>query len=121
VRDRSVLDLLLIHFDHARGNRTRVHESVMGNRCDRVSHVLVRVRDSSYVGGVVVDNRRVVNIRDLRDAHAGVGDIHIVHIAWASSIPRHEDFTRSQREPGHANPDAKANSDAESTAAHEGD
>jgi hypothetical protein len=93
----------------------------MGNRCDRVSHVLVRVCYSSYVGGVVVDDRRVVNVRDLSDAHAGVGDIHIVYVAWASSIPGHEHFTRSQRKPGHANPNTKANSDAESAATYEGD
>jgi len=83
--------------------------------------MLVRVGYARYVGGVVVDNRRVVNVRDLSYRDSRVGDVHIVYVARAGSIPRYEDFTRSQREPPDSHANAKANSDAESAAAHEGD
>src|SRR5271166_6335679 len=115
----SALDLLLIYLYHARRHRTRVHKSLVGNRCDRVVHVLIGVINPSHIRGVVVDDRGVVNIGHLGDVHISIRDVHIVHVAWAGSIPGHENFARSQREPGHAN--ANADSQAEAASAHKCD
>src|SRR5579872_108098 len=116
VSDGSAFDLLLIYLDHAGRNRTSIDKGVMIYHRHSIGDVLVRIRDSSYVGGVVIDDSRVVNIRDLSYRNSRVGDVHVVHVAGASSIPRHKDFTRSQWKPSHTN----TNSNPESTA-HERD
>jgi hypothetical protein len=52
-------------------------------------------------GRVVVHDRRVVNVRDLRRVHGRVRNIDLVHVRRTYVISRHENFTRPQWEPRH--------------------
>ena len=97
----------------------RIHEGVVRHCCHRVRHMLIGVGNPGDVGGVVVDDRGVVDIGHLGHANPRVRDVHVVHIARAGAIPRHKNFARCKREPSHAGADA--NSKAETSSAHECD
>ena len=86
---------------HVLRHRTRVHKRVMRHDRHAIVHTLI------HIGNVVdrrapVDDHGVVDVRHLRDIHRRVGDVHVVHVPAAHAIPRHVDFSRSQREPSHA-------------------
>jgi hypothetical protein len=62
-------------------------------------------------GGVLVDDRRVVNVRDGSRVDSGVADIDPVNVFAAHSIRRYVDFARSQREPADVSTEAGASAD----------
>jgi hypothetical protein len=111
---RSVLDLPLIHLDHTRRYRTSVHKRFMRDRSHRVSHVLIDVVNPGHVGRVVVDDRGVINVGHLSHAHSRVGDVHVIHVTGAGSIPGHVNFAWSQREPSHTGADTNPHAETAS-------
>src|SRR6266576_993268 len=82
--------------------RARVHKGVMRHHRHAIRGVLVRIRNI-VDRRTPVDDHRLIDVRDSRDVHRRVGDVHVVHIRAADPIPRHVHFSRCQREPSHAN------------------
>src|ERR1017187_3392770 len=110
-------DLSRIHLHHIASDRPGIDESLVRYHCHAVVHVLIDVSDVVDVCGSVYDHS-VVNVRDLRDIHRCVGDVHVVHIGATDAVSGKVDFTGSEREPSHANADGEAEA---RTAAHECD
>src|SRR5271156_6399696 len=81
--------------------------------------MLIGVSNSGDIRRIVVDNCSVVNVGHLGHVNPGVGDVHVVDVARTGSIPRHENFARSQRKPRH--PSADANSETKTTSAYKCD
>jgi hypothetical protein len=91
--------------------RTRIDKCVAIDHGHAIVHALI------YVGNVVdvIHGHVVVDVRDLHIGHARVGDVHVLHITRAGSIPGNENFTWPEREPTYAD----ANSNAEPSAPDE--
>src|SRR5712691_1031895 len=99
------------------GNGPRIHERVVRYHGHAVVYVLIDVGDV-IDGRAPVDDHRVVDIRDLRDIHRRIGDVHVVHVRAADVVSGNVDFAWGEWEPSHTN----ARREAETrTAAHERD
>ena len=98
--DRRCCDLACVHYHGSSRHRLRAHERLLRNRRHRALHAAIHI-------GHVVDHRRVVNdrgvvnVRDLRDIHRRAADIHACHIPLAHVIRGHIDLARTEREPSH--------------------
>src|SRR5579872_735515 len=91
-----------IHPHYVLRHGTRIHKRFMRDDRHAIRDVLVHVRNV-VDGRVAIDDYRVVYVRDPRDIHRGVGDVHVVHVRAAHMVSRDVDFSGSQREPSHAN------------------
>lgn len=94
----SVPELSRIHSHCVPVHRLRARECMLRHCGDRAMYVLVYVRDV-VDPGVVVDDRRVVDVRDRCLVDSGVGNIDSVHVARAHAIGRNINLTRTKREP----------------------
>ena len=96
----SRCDLLRRHRNRGFRHWLRTCEGSLRNGRHRAAHILVcisNVRD----GRAVIDDRGLVNIRDRRLAHGRVADVDLGYVRFAHVIRRHENLTRSKREPCH--------------------
>lgn len=92
--------LARIDCDRITCDRLRAGKRLLRDRSDSSAHIAVHVCDV-IDGGVVIDDRSVVNICDRRCVHSGVRDVHAIHIRRAYAIRRYIDFARTKREPGY--------------------
>ena len=107
-------DLTGVDADHVARNRLTRAEGLRrsGNDCAR--HALIYV--GHIVDGGFVDHDSVVVIVYDGGVHRSVGDIHVSYVSAADVIGRHEDFTRTEREPTHSHGDATTATDRYSDA-----
>src|SRR5579859_1446736 len=80
---------------------TRIHKRLMRDHRHAIGDMLVHVRDV-VDRRVAIHDHCVIDVRDSRDIHRGVGDVHVVHVRAADMVSRNINFSRSQREPSHA-------------------
>ena len=107
--------LPFIYMGDVRRHWASIHESIARNHCYAVRHVLVNVGDVRHF----INSHVIVDISDLRNVHASVSDVHIVHVLATAAIPGNEDFARTQWEPTHANTAPDPNRESCSATANE--
>src|SRR5215813_4504711 len=97
MRDWRGCDLLCVHTYDVVSHRPSIHKrvAIYNRHCSCIA--LVDVSDVGHF----VDRHVVINVRNLGHVHAGVSDVHILNITWARTVPRHVDFSRSERKPSH--------------------
>jgi hypothetical protein len=117
VSDRCLGELAGVYARKVLIDRPSVHESFARYRRDCGRIALVHVGNAIDVG--IVDGVVVVNVGDLRDVHACVGDIDVIHVDAAHAVWGNIDLTGREREPGDAF--THADGEMESSAAHERD
>jgi hypothetical protein len=83
------------------GHGLRGRKGALWNHRHRALNIPVHIVHVRDVGGPIVDDRVVVNVRDGRGVDRGVADVHLVHVATADLLRRYVNFTRPQREPSH--------------------
>lgn len=84
---------------HSR-NGLRTGKCLLRNRRDSSLHIAVHIRHI-VDGGVVVDNRCVVDVRDGSLINRRVANVHTIHIRRAHAVRRNVDLTRTEREPSY--------------------
>jgi hypothetical protein len=92
--DRRGGNFSRIHGDSRFSNRLSAHKCLLWNCRYRALHATVYISHIRDRRGVV-DDRRVVNIRDLRDIHRRITDVHLRHVRLADVVGGHENFARS--------------------------
>jgi len=85
---------------------------MLRNRRHRSLHITIHIRNV-IDRRVVVDDRCVVDVPDLRDIHRRIRDIDSVHVRGAHTISRDVNFARTEREPRHVPADSDANASHE--------
>ena len=101
------------------GHGLRGGKGALWNHRHRALNIPVRIVHVRDVGGPIIDDGVVVNVRDGRGVDRGVADVHLVHVATADLVRRHVNFSRTQREPSHIA--AETDTDAASTSTDEDD
>jgi len=100
----------LIYGDCRARDGLRAYKSSLWNGGDGSGNIPIHVRNVVN-GRVLVDDRRVVNVRDGSRVDSGVADIDPVNVFAAHSIGRHVDFAWSQREPADVSAEAGTSAD----------
>src|SRR5439155_8238570 len=73
-----------------------------------IGHALIHIGD--VVDPVYRDI--IVDVRYLGDVHSCISNIYVLHVTRAGSIPGHEHFSWSQREPSNSAADSNPNTQA---------
>src|SRR5580704_2150212 len=88
------------HLDRRGGDGLSALKRLLRNSGDGTGSRLIGVGDLSH-GGLVVDDRGVVHVGDLRAVHDGrAGNVDIGHVHGAGVVPGNPYVARPQRDPG---------------------
>src|SRR5579859_1482808 len=110
-------ELARFDFHDVLRHRPRVHERIVRNDRDSIA-ALVDVGDV-VDGRALVHDYGVIDVRDTRDIHRRVGDVHVIHVRAADAVSGDIDLPGSEREPSHAHANRKVEARSTTYERHE--